>query len=209
MSHTPTIHSSGQMGELRKLIEQRLEPGADKQRIDELIWERFGDEWTVMFTDLVGFSRRVAEFGIIHFLQVILESERLFSDSIYRHNGIVLKTEGDSMLLVFREAQDAVTCAIEMQRVAASYNDGVEEAEKVLLCVGIGCGKVLYIGQEDVFGAEVNAAAKLGEDTAVAWEILVTDALAQKVKTMPDIGLEPIEQVPHGVDAAYRLLYQL
>jgi hypothetical protein len=29
-------------------------------------------------------------------------------------------------------------------------------------------------GDDDVFGAEVNAASKLGEDTAKAWEILVT-----------------------------------
>ncbi len=53
---------------LWQLVEQRTQPGADHVRIDERIWDLFGEEWSVMLTDLSGFSRRVAEFGIIHFL---------------------------------------------------------------------------------------------------------------------------------------------
>ena len=45
--------------------------------IDERIWDLFGEEWAVMFTDLSGFSRGVADFGIIHFLQIIYESQRV------------------------------------------------------------------------------------------------------------------------------------
>jgi hypothetical protein len=44
----------------------------------------------------------------------------------------------------------------------------------VLLCIGLGYGDVLRIGDSDVFGAEVNAASKLGEDHARPYEIMVT-----------------------------------
>ena len=47
-----------------------------------------------MFTDLSGFSRNTAKFGIIHFLQTIHEAERLLIPVIEEHDGILLKVEG-------------------------------------------------------------------------------------------------------------------
>ncbi|MEO1079503.1 MAG: adenylate/guanylate cyclase domain-containing protein [Pseudomonadota bacterium] len=203
------IHTSGYTDRLAKLISERLEPGADKARIDQRIWDLFGEEWAVMFTDLAGFSRCAADFGIIHFLQIIEESRRIFSPCIDEWDGILIKVEGDSMLLLFKTPRNAVECAIAMQRRCDEYNQGRVDEEKVLLCLGIGYGSVLNIGGEDVFGAEVNAAAKLGEDTAVAWEILVTDSVAKEIEGMPGIELEGTEFVPHGAKAAYRVLYRL
>ena len=78
---------------LWKMIEERTQPGADVARIDERIWDLFGEEWAVMFTDLSGFSRNVAEFGIIHFLQVIFEQKRLLLPIAARNDGILIKVE--------------------------------------------------------------------------------------------------------------------
>ena len=50
-----------------------------------------------------------------------------------------------------------------------------------MLCVGIGHGRVLKIGDSDVFGHEVNLASKLGEDTAKGHEILVTRAFRDAI----------------------------
>jgi hypothetical protein len=59
------------------LIEERCQPGADVAELDRRIGDLFGERWAVMFTDLSGFSRRVAEFGILHFLQVIHEQRKI------------------------------------------------------------------------------------------------------------------------------------
>jgi len=75
--------------------------------------------------------------------------------------------------------------------------------------VGIGYGDVLRIGDADVFGAEVNAAAKLGEDTAVAGEILVTAAVRDAVQGDGHAGFEVLAVAPPGTHAAYRLLYRV
>jgi len=198
------IHASQER--LEKLLAERLKPGADRAKIDARLWNLFGETWAVMFTDLSGFSRNVAEFGIIHFLQVIYESQRLFVPCLDQHDGILLKIEGDSMLVIFRTPQNALSCAVDMQRVAKQYNTDKPPAEQVLLCVGIGYGKMLRIGDQDVFGAEVNAASKLGEDTARAWEILVTDSLAAAAE---DWRFEPIDEVPPGAKSAARLVYDL
>jgi len=202
MAFTRVITSTASEDRLEKLIEMRLKPGADKAAIDERIWDLFGEEWCVMYTDLAGFSRNVAEFGIIHFLQVIHESLKILIPVIENHNGVLLKTEGDSMLIIFRSPSNAIECAVRMQEACTRYNEDKSDSEKVLLCVGIGFGKVLRIGDTDVFGAEVNAACKLGEDVAKAWQILVTEPLCNAVTGWE---FEKIPVVPAGTTGASRL----
>jgi adenylate cyclase len=203
------IYPSGYLDRLSKLIDERLKPGANKEQIDARIWDLFGENWAVMFTDLSGFSRFVADFGIIHFLQIIYEAQRIFSPCIDGNDGVLIKMEGDSMLVLFRQPSKAVQCAIDMQRAAKAYNQDKIDAEKILLCVGIGYGRILTIGEQDVFGAEINAASKLGEDTAKAWEILVTDSVAAHIQEMPDIRLEETSTVPPGAKGSFKVLYSL
>ncbi len=194
---------------LEELMEQRLRRGADKAAIDRRIWDLFGEEWAVMFTDLSGFSRQVAEFGIIHFLQVIYESQRVLIPVIADHDGIVLKTEGDSLLVIFRRPERALRCAIAMQRALKRYNRRKSASEKILLCVGIGFGPMLRIGDDDVFGPEVNAASKLGEDLARAFEILVTDSVKKAAAGIPGVSFQKTDLTVPGAKAAWRVKYRL
>src|SRR5580765_4587987 len=84
------------------LVDERTRPGADTAKIDQRIWDLFGEDWAIMFTDLSGFSRQVAAFGIIHFLQVILEKKRLLLPTIADHDGILIRVEADSFLVIFK-----------------------------------------------------------------------------------------------------------
>jgi class 3 adenylate cyclase len=194
---------------LEKLVRLRTQPGADRAAIDARIWDLFGEDWCVLFTDLAGFSRRVAEFGIIHFLQIIFESEQLFMPLVEQHAGIVLKVEGDSLLVIFRNPQRALDCAIAMQQATQAYNQDKADTDKIWLCAGLGFGRVLRIGNEDVFGAQVNAASKLGEDTAEGGEILLTQAVYEAVGDLckGQIGFELLDYEPPGADRAYRVIY--
>jgi len=209
MSYANQVGQSASEDRIQKLISDRLQPGANKSEIDARIWDLFGETWAVMFTDLSGFSRGVASFGIIHFLQIIYESERLLIPCIEAHDGILLKTEGDSLLVIFRRPGKAVECALTMQRILRDYNVDRSEDEQVLLCVGLGYGPMLRIGDRDVFGAEVNAASKLGEDTARSGEILVTDALKLGLAGSAGYVFAPIDTVPPGAKAAFQLIYSL
>ncbi len=204
MSTRSRINSSASGDRLEMLITERLLPGADRKKIDERIWDLFGEDWAVMFTDLSGFSRRVAEFGIIHFLQTIQESERLLIPVIEDYDGILLKVEGDSFLVIFRNAQKALQCSVSMQKTLEGYNMDKAAEDKVLLCVGLGYGRMLRIGDADVYGSEVNFSSKLGEDTAKAGEILVTAAFYEKCKGIPGFTMTAIDDVPSGCGGAYK-----
>ena len=191
---------------LQKLMTERLQPGADREAVDRRIWDLFGEEWCVMATDLAGFSRGVAEFGIIHFLQTIYEAERMLIPVVENHDGILLKVEGDSFIVIFRNVQKALHAAIEMQRTTRRYNAEHPAVEHVLLGVGLGFGQMLRIGDADVFGNEVNSACILGETYAKGYEILVTQAVRENAGE--EMTFEEFEHVPPGARGAYRLVFE-
>lgn len=207
MAFIRQIISRASADRLEMLIEERLKPGIDKDRIDKRIWNLFGEKWAVLYTDLAGFSRNVKEFGIIHFLQTIYESHRLLVPVIQHGNGILLKTEGDSLMVIYRSVDDAIRSAIAMQQRCQRHSATLPQEEQVLLCIGIGYGDLLRIGDHDVYGAEVNAACKLGEDTAKAHEILISEAVAQAVTLPSDARLEPFHDAPTAVGPAFKVHY--
>jgi class 3 adenylate cyclase len=193
---------------LWKLVEERCQPGADVTLLDQRIWDLFGEDGAIMFTDLSGFSRRVSEFGIIHFLQTIHEQRKLLLPIVDSHDGLLLKQEGDSFMIMFRRTDRAVDCAIAMQHACRNVNERRRPEEQILLCLGIGYGRVLRIGDEDVWGREVNGASKLGEDTAKAYEILVTQAAKDALADKPGLKYEDIGAGSFGGDSNYRVLYE-
>ncbi|MCZ8237182.1 MAG: adenylate/guanylate cyclase domain-containing protein [Leptospiraceae bacterium] len=207
MAFKKTIGTGASEDRLENLILERLTPGVDKDKIDRRIWDLFGEEWCVMFTDLSGFSRGVEKFGIIHFLQTIHESERVLVPIIESFDGILLKAEGDSLLVIFRNADKALDAAVKMQNELKIYNKDKIPEEQILLCVGLGYGKVLKIGDTDVFGSEVNTASKLGEDIAEVGDILVTYNVFEKVQ-FESYNFEEIPNPPAGTSKAYRFIYK-
>lgn len=200
---------NGSLARLESLMAERMRPGSDHEAIDQRIWNLFGETWAVMFTDLSGFSRKVEQFGIIHFLQVIYESQRIFTPCIDARDGILLKVEADSMIVIFRDAANAVRCAVDMQRAAKRYNTGRPETDHVLLCVGLGLGPMLRIGDDDVFGTEVNAASKLGEDIAKGYEVLTTAAVKDACAALKDVSFLPSDHTVAGTAGVFQLQYSL
>lgn len=200
------ITTSASEDRLESLLLDRLKSGSNKQEIDQRIWDLFGEKWAVMLTDLAGFSKGSEKWGIVHFLQTILESHRLLIPLIDEHDGILVKTEADSLLVIFRKPEKAVHCAVAMQKLLISYNENTPLEDQVNLCVGLGYGDILRIGDSDVFGVEVNAASKLGEDTAKAEEILVTAGLSSAISS--SWNREPITTDFGLMKEAYRILWK-
>jgi len=200
------ITNSASEDRLETLLLERLKSGSNKPEIDQRIWDLFGEKWAVMVTDLAGFSKGSEKWGIVHFLQTILESHRLLIPLIDEHDGILVKTEADSLLVIFRNPEKALHCAVAMQKMLAIYNQSTPLEEQVNLCVGLGYGDILRIGDSDVFDVEVNAASKLGEDMAKAEEILVTAGLVNAISS--GWKHQPITTDFGLMKEAYRILWK-
>jgi len=193
---------------LWSLIEERCQPGADVSALDQRVWDLFGERWAVMFTDLSGFSRRVQEFGILHFLQIIHEQRKILLPIVERHDGLLIKEEGDSLLVLFRRVERALDCGVAMQRACRMVNERRKPEEQILLCLGIGYGDILRIADQDAWGREVNSASKLGEDTAKANEILVTAAARAALMARKDVTFESIGTTSLGPEENFRVAYE-
>jgi len=199
---------SPEMRVLWELIERRL-AGGDHEAIDREIWDRFGGDWTILSTDLAGFSRQVAQFGIIHFLQTIHEQVRVLMPIVESHGGLLVKTEADSMLILFSSAPAALRSALAMQAACVALSRERAPEDKVLLCVGIGHGKLLKVGDHEVFGHEVNLSSKLGEDTAAAHEILATPTAHAAFGEVEGVTWEQLRAEYAGETVYWRARYRI
>src|SRR5436305_5273498 len=123
---------------------------------------------------------------------------------VEEHDGILLKVEGDSFFVIFRNVQKALRAAVEMQRTVGRYDEGKLPEEHVLLGIGLGFGRMLRIGDEDVFGVEVYAACALGEDISKAFEIRITQAVRDRAGSLDGLRFEEIDETPPGACQAYR-----
>ena len=147
----------------------------------------------VVYTDTDDFTRRVARYGILHFLMVFSRAVRALRPLVARHGGRLVKVEADSLLLAFPDAEAACRAALAMMPAIARQNRGRPPSERLAFSFGIGFGEVLDLGH-DLLGLEVNLASKLGEDRARPGEILLTPGAVA--------GLEPALRrrlVPQGL----------
>ena len=213
MSYLDEVLINFSSSRLELLLSERLglkdEPENQKV-IDQRIWDLFGEQWCIMFTDLSGFSKNAERFGIIHFLQTIKEAEKIYTPVVKNYDGFVAKTDGDSLIVIFRSSEKAVKCAVEMQRVSASYNKGLNLEDQIILCCGLGLGKILRVPgyTSDVFGEEVNFSAKLGEDVAEGGEILITEALANNLPEIEGVSVTEVGPLSKNNKPYFKLTYE-
>lgn len=113
----------------------------------------------IVFTDIVGFSARMQadEETTLMLLKRDFDSMR---DICTQHQGSVLKTTGDGLLLYFSSAVQAVACALAMQRFFAKQAKTRPAAQSLVHRLGIHLGDV-FVNEQDVMGDGVNIAARL------------------------------------------------
>lgn len=137
-----------------------------------------GQEVTIVFTDLVGFSTWAMRAGDEEALRLLRRVASATEPEVVAHRGTVVKRLGDGMMAVFPSPQlafDAVAACLE--NLARIEVDGWRPR----LRVGIHTGIPRRIG-DDYLGMDVNIAARLGEKAGTG-EILVSEATR--------IGLDP------------------
>jgi adenylate cyclase len=103
------------------------------------------------------------------------------------HNGRIVKTTGDGVLVEFASAVDAVTCAVAVQEKMAYQ---VTEGPRIQFRIGIHVGDII-IDDNDIFGDGVNIAARL-EGIAEPGGVCISDDARRQIRGKIDIHLEDI-----------------
>jgi class 3 adenylate cyclase len=169
------ISPSGDRGALQELLREYNEFPERQPDVVLRVEERFTRTTAIFVLDSSGFSRITRLHGVVHFLAMLEKLVRLAGPIIVRHNGRILKTEADNVFAVFGDPQAALAAAVEIQRSLRAANEALPRAQEIYASIGIGYGPVLAIGEDDLFGDEMNLACKLGEDLGRNGEILLTE----------------------------------
>ena len=107
----------------------------------------------VLAADIVGYSKLVSEdeaSALAALRDFRVNSVRPFAA---QHRGEIVKSMGDGWLIAFASAQDAVSCAINLQET-------LEGNDVIKLRIGVHIGDVTY-EEDDIFGDGINVAARL------------------------------------------------
>ncbi len=162
---------------LHHLLAERARHPERVAEIDAEVWKAFGKPVAVLVMDMCGFSKFTSHYGIVACLGKIRQMMALVGPEVARHRGRVVKHDADNLFAVFDHPADALEAARGAFRAFVAADVEVPDAHHALRgSVGIGFGDTLLIGEGDLFGHEVNLAAKLGEDLADGMEILLTPA---------------------------------
>jgi class 3 adenylate cyclase len=161
---------------LKQLLSERNQYPERAAKIDDEIRRTFERKVAMLALDMCGFSRLTAQYGIIHFLAMIHQMEQGAGPAVTGNGGQVIKQEADNLFAIFDHPRQAFEAALDIFRAFEAMNAVVSEERDIYGSIGIGYGDTLVIGDEDLFGTEMNLACKLGEDLAAKSEILLTPA---------------------------------
>lgn len=112
----------------------------------------------IMFTDLVG-STHLAQTDEKTALQLIRDQGELAQSILAAHQGRLVKSTGDGMLVEFGNALDAIECAVDFQRRVHERSAGGERLP-LRVRIGVHVGDVESEGA-DILGDAVNVAARV------------------------------------------------
>jgi adenylate cyclase len=84
----------------------------------------------------------------------------LIDPTIAAHNGRLVKTTGDGLLVEFSSVVDALRCVTEMQAGMAERNTTAPNDKRIEFRIGINVGDMV-VEDGDIFGHGVNVAARL------------------------------------------------
>lgn len=146
----------------------------------------------IMLTDMVGYSGSMERDEQSAYAK-LLEHNNIVRAAIVKYRGREIKTIGDAFLVVFRSANDAVDCAVSIQRALKEFNANKEVGDKIVIRIGVHLGEVM-VTSNDVYGDGVNICARI-EPLAEPGGICVSGEVYAVVRKKIEFKLERLEGV--------------
>jgi class 3 adenylate cyclase len=160
-----------------------------------------------MFTDTVGFTN-LGQKNEELMMRLFQEQRSLVRPVFSKYRGREVKSTGDGFLVEFTSAQEAVSCALEIQSTLKSENAKRLEDKMIQIRIGIHLGDVIH-ERNDVAGDAVNVAARI-EPLAMPGGICVTrqvyDSVLNKVQAeFASMGTPSLKNVSSPIEV-YRVV---
>ncbi len=155
----------------------------------------------ILFTDVVGFSKMTSQNEAR--VYVAVQRDMGIIQKLCRaHNGEVLNTMGDGMLMAFDSAVSAMTCALEIQRTLYVQAKTLPPQEVLHHRMGVHLGDIIRRGT-NVFGEGVNISARLqakSKPDGICFSQMVHEVIKSKMKVDAKYtGQQMLKNIPDPV----------
>src|SRR5215471_8245284 len=148
----------------------------------------------IFAADVAGYSRLIGvdEEGTLERLRA--HRRELIDPKIAEHQGRIVKTTGDGVLVEFASPVKAVRCAIEVQHGMVDRNADIPREQRIEFRIGINLGDVV-VEDGDIYGDGVNVAARL-ENIAEPGAVYISRAVRDFVNDQTEAALEDLGEKP-------------
>jgi len=143
----------------------------------------------IMFTDMVGYTA-LMQSNEARAMEILERHNGLLRPFFPMYHGREVKTMGDSFLVEFDSALDAVNCAVAIQSHLRNYNASSKDEWKFKLRIGVHLGDVIHQGG-DTFGDAVNIASRI-QPIAEPEGVCISEQVYAQVRNKVDFGLVPL-----------------
>ncbi len=156
----------------------------------------------IVAADIAGYSRLIGqdEEGTIRALRT--HRRELINRLIDEHGGRIANTAGDSLLIEFPSAVDALLSARALQEGMADRNQHIKTDRQIRFRIGINIGDVIAEGV-DLLGDGVNIAARIQEISdpgGICISRSVYEQVAGKLdQVFDDLGHRKLKNISHPV----------
>ncbi|MCG8617165.1 MAG: tetratricopeptide repeat protein [Desulfobacterales bacterium] len=161
----------------------------------------------ILSADVEGYSRLMGEDEEAT-VRTLTAYREVFAELTRQHDGRVIDSPGDNLLIEFASVVDAAQCAVAVQKEIRTRNDALPGNRKMQFRIGINLGDVI---QEDerIYGDGVNIAARL-EALADPGGICIAKTAFDHIETKLPVGYEYLgEQTVKNISrpvGAYRVV---
>src|SRR5712692_9705622 len=144
----------------------------------------------ILAADVAGYSRLIGadEEGTVRRLKAV--RTELIDPAIGRHNGRIVHTAGDGLLVEFASIVDAMHCAIEWQAATGERTAAESGDARIDWRIGVNLGDII-IDDADIHGDGVNIAARL-EALAEPGGICISHAVLTQTRGKLDFPVEDL-----------------
>ena len=150
----------------------------------------------IFVADVVGYSKHM-EKDEDDTLKAYGECEKILKKLLKKYVGSIFNTGGDSALVEFPSAVNAVECAVDFQNEIKERNASDKTDTKLEFRIGINMGDVVQ-KEGNLLGDGVNIAARLealAQPNGISISKSVYDLVVPKTKvTFNDLGVQKVKQ---------------
>ena len=156
----------------------------------------------ILAADIAGYSRLMGEDEAAT-VRDLKGHQAVVLPLVGRYGGRIIDTAGDGILAEFPSVINATECAVEIQTIMATRNEGVPESRRMRFRIGINLGDVIH-DETRIYGDGINVAARLegiAEPGGICISRQVFDQVSRSIKMdFQALGPRTLKNIAQPVD---------